>query len=355
MTLSLKATAAASLSLVASLVQADLLYYEPFDYTPGEDALKGAGRFLNEVNAGASGDIVGSTLEYRDAVGNALRVSGNHAHIDTSEEAAQVDNSGPISLVELDPEHAGINVRWFSMIGEQTAGTNARFIGLSFRAPDNTYKPNDGGSNTDEILNMGMNSMQSPQCWRIADRALTNNGQFANSGTPTTVRSFVVVKMELNVDGGSLERYTLWVNPLLNAEPDPATGFTFLSPDSDISQWSDINLIRLASGYQNANGPSSSWLVDEIRIGESWSDVSPYEEGFRVESVMPMSEGRIKLTWVTKPGRVDVVEWSADLQTWNPINESAILGAEQPALTEYTATPPVGSPHFFLRLRRIPD
>jgi hypothetical protein len=166
--------------------------------------------------------------------------------------------------------------------------------------------------------------------------------------------------MELNVAGlgiGNLERYSLWINPLLDRAPAEESGFTFTSQDSDINAWSDLNVIRIAAGFGTPPSQLSSLgLIDEVRIGDTWADVMPHEPAFSVETVTRLPNGAVQLAWKSRPNRTDVVEYTTDMQTWTPLPDSTRQGPQEEVLHSYTATPPpeaLAAQKFSVRVRRL--
>jgi hypothetical protein len=335
-------------------VSAAVHYYEPFSYPEGENALPGHGgyfAFVSGATTFASGDIAEGNLQYTDALGNTLRSLGNHAVIDTAEEGRRVDNRVGLNLSQVTG-----NVLWFSLVGRQIAGTGARFFNAGFYVPDNTVEPPDAGTALDEAFSIGMPSGQYPeQRWRVSSRATGTTGwSSAISGTSTLEPAFLVVRVELNFEGSDLERYTIWVNPILNTAPLEDNGFSVTSSYSDFAAWTDLSYLRLAAGESTAGNPASSWILDEIRIADTWQEVMPYDPPFRITSIEPISAaGGCRLKWTASPGRLDVVEWSTDLVAWQPYPQSASLGT---ALTEFhtwnAPPPPPGAAAFYLRVNR---
>jgi hypothetical protein len=98
--------------------------------------------------------------------------------------------------------------------------------------------------------------------------------------------------------------------------------------------------------------PASDWVLDEIRIGETFTDVTPHH-AFQIISVVkdPQTQGLV-IEWNAVPGETDVVEWSSNMQQWFPYAASSTThptGAETAIWT--TPAPPAGP--FFLRVRRL--
>ena len=337
----------ACICLVSAPLRADLLHYEPFDYPAGEDALDGNGGFVARV-AGAVADIVTGSLPYTDTLGNRLVTRGGHVLLDSDEEGAQVDERAPVNLAAAN----GATI-WVSVIGRQTAGTNARFLNVGFYAPDNTVLPADSGTSADEVFTLGMGSNLLPeQRWRLQSRATGTSTGFvsAASPVPTTQQTFLLARIALNAEG-TLERYTFWVNPLLDRQPPEDAGLTFLSTNSDIDSWADIITLRFAAGEAQGANPASAAVFDELRVGDSWADVMPSLPPLALThfSRDPVT-GVVSLRWFVEPEVQDVVEWSPDLASWLPYPESLRTGGLTRTEASFSVAPAAG-PRYFLRVR----
>ena len=348
---------------LAPSIQAGLLYYLPFatGYDPAaivEDGLKGQGVVghgnFGETNANASADLLPTSLVYVDAQGNTLATAGGAALIDSNEETADVSNIAPLALTGANAP-AG-NTLWISFIGQQTAGTTARFFNLGLRAPDNTFivtPPNiwDSGNTEDEIIVFGMGSMSSSQVWHMYDRGTNSLGRIlAPSEIPSTKRAFILARIELNAEGSN-ERYTMWVDPPLGVVPDEGVGLQFVSVNSDFNAWSNLFKIRLAAGYQNATGPSSAWQVDEIRMGDTWQDVTPYLP-LQIVACTRTSTNTLEVTWSAAPNCTDTVEWSTDLAEWHPFATSTRINPPSSVLATWE-TPVQTEPRVYFRVSRL--
>ena len=104
------------------------LYYEPFDYAEGEDALSATEAWASFRFVGSEADVIAGSLSYVDAAGAQLRTSGAKVLVDTADESQEVRHR-----VDLDiSAHQG-PVLWVSLLGEQTAGDAMRFINIAFK------------------------------------------------------------------------------------------------------------------------------------------------------------------------------------------------------------------------------
>lgn len=247
-----------------------LIWEESFDLPAARNGLNRYARFSPEGMISGGADIPEQGLSYTDAGGHRLLTRGRAALLDAADENGSLSYTSPFSP----PDGHGKSL-WISFLARQTAGTHERFINLCLRAADDTLEPADGDVIADEVLAIGMRSRLGPQVWQIWDRSTF--GQFslaALSEAPTTNSSFLLVRWELDAVGTN-ERATLWVNPPLTREPDESAGVAFTSQKSDVRRWSDLRQIRLGAGHGGQNLASSSWIVDEIRIGWSRAAVTP--------------------------------------------------------------------------------
>ena len=347
---------------LAPSLQAGLLYYLPFatGYDPAaivEDGLVGQG-VVGQGNFAANGssnaDLLPTSLVYVDAQGNTLVTAGGAALIDANEETVNVSNVASLALTGANAPSG--NTLWISFIGQQTAGTTARFFNLGLRAPDDTFivtPPNiyDLGNTEDEIIVFGMGSGASSQVWHMYDRGTNSLGRvLAPSEIPSTKRVFVLGRIELDAEGFN-ERYTMWVDPPLGKVPDEALGLSFVSVNSDFDAWSNLFQIRLAAGYQNTDGPSSAWQVDEIRMGDTWQEVTPYLP-LKIVACTRTPTETLEVTWNAAPNCTDTVEWSTDLADWHPYATSTRVNPPNAVLATWE-TPVQTEPRVYFRVSRL--
>jgi hypothetical protein len=341
-----RSVAALLLGFSTQPVTAGLLYYEGFAYPAAEDGLKYQGGFAANPDplAGVDADISEGSLRYMDSTGKVLPATGNHALIDTHEERATVSNIAPVFRQPGQLPSGG--ELWISFLGQQVAGTTLRFFNFSLRGPDNTLEPADSDTNMDEIFAIGMPSGADEQLWRLWDRSTgANLWTSAISTTPSTQLSLVLARIELNAVDGILERYTLWVNPPLGQAPVESEGFSVVSNDSDFSQWNDLEQVRLAAGH-NAGNPSA-WVVDEIRMADTWQEALPYIP-LDVTVAAPAPASPAQLRWTTAPDYTESPEWSPNLLEWFPLTNPITLSGTGLATCEL-AFPPAGNRYFRVR------
>ncbi len=247
-----------------------LIWEESFDLPAGPNGLNGTSRFSLEYPSTVCADITLEGLDYTDSDGVRLLTRGRAASLDATPLPVSLSQTTPLEL-PAGPE----NELWISLLARQTAGTDHRFFNLCLRAADNTLLPHDGDSSLDEILAIGMRSGKSGQFWQIWDR--TTGGlhmRAAVSSTPTTLTTFLLVRLERDADGPN-ERVTLWVNPPLSRDPDESAGFAYTSYQSDLTQWDDLRQLRLGAGHGGGSKLGTAWIVDEIRLGWNRKSVTP--------------------------------------------------------------------------------
>ena len=255
-----------------------MFYYEPFDYPVGENGLAEHGGFTKSYPKDpATTDIIAGSLHYTDATGNQLLTAGNAADLDAAEEHATISDSTALALPSPSPQ-----VLWISFIGQQTTGTGENFFNLCLWAPGGTSFPPDSNPYSDEIISVGMPSGSSEQVWQLWDRSTGQlHSQKSISQISTLQPTFVLVKLAANIDGTPLERGTLWLNPRLDITPPEADGLSYTADSSDLTELNQITVLRLGAGLRRPNSPASSWKVDEIRIGPTWSSVTPHQSGVK--------------------------------------------------------------------------
>lgn len=327
--------------------RAGLLFYEGFNYAPGENELVLFGGYSGTGN---QADILEGSLAWQDDAGNVLRSTGHSCLADGHEGTTTVSNVKAVNLV--DPVLGTQGDRWLAFVGRQTAGNASRFFNVVLWAPDGTIVPNDSGTAEDEVLAVGMPSAQvEGQAWRIWDRTTGAAGwRSAISTRLTTDLTLVVVKMELNAEGVS-ERFTMWLNPALDREPDVDAGRQFVSSDSNFGSWADITKVRIGAGGPNGGNPGSGFLLDELRIGTQFADVVPYVPVPNAVLAEGAAPGERLLSWLVLPGFRDELEVSGDLAEWT-VAETLVPDGPEPVLHDYPI--PLAAGRGYYRIRRSP-
>lgn len=224
---------------------AELLVYEPFDYPAGTalDTSNGGFGFDSDwgVRSQSSGHVAAGSLAWES-----LRVSGNSLYTpETASGTAWITRN----LAEPEPGQSdGTSYVSFLLRPELAPGqdTPGGFVGMSLI---NTFASQTGGE-----LFMG---------WAAIDKYTIENlggaGRVISELEPVFEQTaFFVLKAEFRT---GIDKFTLYINPTIG-EPEPATGLV----KEDI----DLNRV-LAVGIRS----SGEFTMDEIRIGETYADVTP--------------------------------------------------------------------------------
>jgi hypothetical protein len=236
----LKAIAATSL-LLGLEAQAQLLYYEGFNYTSGSSltAQNGGTGWGGAWTANGSGETISTPgFTYTDGSGNVLLTSPGDGIANFVS-----GNNGNFRALGTTLGTAGSTV-YISFL-DQVSSSTLPYAGLSLfngTSTENEFLGQPGGPTT-----FGF--------------AGTVSGQ---SSTPVTDLSLLVYEINFS---GTGETVSLFVDPTLGVQPATAdatgtsgTAFTF-------------DTIRIQSGGLTADGPAG---ISELRIGDTFSDVTPF-------------------------------------------------------------------------------
>ena len=220
-----------------ALLSAAELVYEPFDY--GADNLLagesgGAGWFDGWTQDGESCVVRSSGLNYTDLSGNALDTAG-----------ASLDTSGTATTRNFREMSDRYEDAWISCLFNLSA-TNSKFEGINFyRGATTVFAISN--SSADPSPTITLNNFVNNST------AGTGKGQFG-------VTHFVVLKLSRNSGSDQIE---VFVDPLLGEVPS--------TPDAVINA-SDFSFDRVRIAAQDG----ATLFVDELRVGETFADVSPH-------------------------------------------------------------------------------
>jgi hypothetical protein len=219
------------------------LAYESFDYNAADPLTSltgGSGWWDAWYQDGATVATGSAGLTYTDGIGNVLDAAGRCA-----------DTTGTATTRSLRDLDGGLkNDVWVSFLWQLPA-SNSKFEGVSF------YR------GTQQVF-----SVSNPSTTTSSRLYLTNN-LFANSGSDTQkgvfgTTHFIVVKLTKGGGTGGADRAEVFIDPLLSGNPS--------SPDSVING-ADFDFDRVRIAAQDG----SPLLVDELRVGASFADVSPHD------------------------------------------------------------------------------
>lgn len=234
----------ACLAACGALHAAELVY-EPFDYTAAENltSLAGGGGWASAWTQDGESSVIGPDgLTFTDGIGNVLAVSGRSAettHTATSRNFRTV--AGGL-LTDV----------WISFLWHLPASNN-KFEGLNFyRGTQATF------------------SISNPSTTAAATISLSNNLP-GGTGVSTQKGGFgvthlVVLRLTEGGGPGGADRVQAFIDPLLSGVPSV--------PDATVNGSNfDFDNLRIA-GQDGA-----TVILDEIRIGSSFADVTPHTAG----------------------------------------------------------------------------
>lgn len=220
-----------------------VLYHEPFDYSAADLTSNngGTGWSTAWTDSGNPAVVSASGLSYTDPAGRIFTVSGR---------SANTADGGAVTTISLRDFGGGmLNNVWVSFL-YQLPASNSKFEGVSF------YR------GTQQVF-----TVSNPSTTATASIYLTQN-LFANNGVNTGHGVFgkthlIVLKLTKGGGASGADRIEAFIDPILTVAPTtPAAtvdGMNF-----------DFNRVRLAG--QDGH----SLIVDEIRVGTTWEDVSPH-------------------------------------------------------------------------------
>ena len=243
------------------VLRADLIAYEPYDYVDGADLSNqsgGTGWGLPWTDTVGDTAILGS-LQYADSLGNSLVTSGNKAYYNGSGGTSSPYRDLPSVL------GADGTTTWVSFLGQRIGPLHSP---PTYYRAGNFSLFNRTLSSSTEQLAIGEGTNMPADTW-----ALVPDGSAAN-GIPSSVPFDALSLLVVRIDhlAGNDNAY-LFVNPILGAEPEVAQADVQSLGAFDFS----LNSVRPFAGNPHSSGyPHAELLLDEIRIGETFADVTPF-------------------------------------------------------------------------------
>ncbi len=263
-----------------SALMAGVFVYEGFDYDAG--ALTGSNGGTGWIDPWSpngshdAADVSVGSASYTDDNGNSLVTSGNRATFSTAVSNPSgfrsFDLSGaPAGLVENGKLGKDGTSVWMSFLW-QAEVEGAKWGGISlYDGPDGADNRLDVGQKSE--LEHGMGFPGSPTPSRVA------------STVPLGELSLLVVRLDFHeltdadpqaANNGQDEIY-MWVNPDLDSTPadGDALYLPFRRRDNAADQSPTYMLDRMRI-MKGGNGSWTSAQLDEIRLGETYADVTPF-------------------------------------------------------------------------------
>lgn len=263
-----------------SLTQAALIAYEGFDYAPGTSVagLNGGIGWTNAWSVGNTANFMGTnvvaSLSYSDPNNNALQTFGGSVIVGnpagTTSTTATPNRLLPVNLSGGYNVTAGPGaITWISFLYKRLnfdlgtlpflrQTTFSLFEGSGERVPIGSPNTTATVSNVFSVWGTGAHNVNAP---------------FQSPDYPITAGStyFVLLKVVTDATTATDTAY-VWVNwTNLAVEPNIASA-SLVQNEVNLSS---INVFRLQASNQNTSGSNAVFQVDEIRVGTTFSDVTP--------------------------------------------------------------------------------
>ncbi len=302
---------------VTHSTQANLLAYEPWDYTSGATFVGGGGGFgfssawlLNGGNA-ANNFVLQGGFTYTDAHGNSLAVSGNRALV-TGDGSATGDNIGgtaagsqPLRPFDFARGVDGTTVStWISVLALRTGLPNptpaaapddylyGRAAGVQF-----FYQSTTATTAGNEQFSIGRATQSSEtvkewpnDTWAVVQQGNANASKVSNVGFATPPADFLLIRIDhigaAANDLANADTMHMWINPLLDTVPDDATADVVFNSNEyaaalSVNRDFNFNKLRIFGGSAQTTPSGRSYgsiELDELRVGETFADVTPIPE-----------------------------------------------------------------------------
>ena len=244
--------------ILATVAQAKLLFYDGFDYPAGEE--------LGEASSSATWGndknqftIVTGSLYYPGILpptGNRVNVKATTPSLDSVrnlDDAWPKQSNGTLYVSFI------LRLHSFAQIRDSGTGTSLLTVSDTFNNTElfGINLINDGK------VRLGVLKYPSSDS-SVSSSAFYTNGTGANLLVDGSTTYLIVAKYEW-VEGASNDVVTLWVNPAQLGGSEEANNKVFTSGGKDGMR--SAGRLTLSRGL-NVN-------IDELRIGETWEDVTP--------------------------------------------------------------------------------
>jgi hypothetical protein len=376
---------------LASPTYGGLIVYEGFDYPAGDNIVgksggtgwagpwddgTGEGQYAAS-SAGHLSPVVASGLTYTDAAGNVLVVTGNKLlnsgtnRVDNTTFTSRPARTLPYLLC------TNGTTTWLSFLGQRVGSPNAS--GTFQRGANlSTFNTEIWSVNTSGQLSIGENSGNPPagvtnDTWSFAPLG-SNARRRASTNIFFTNLVLVVIRIDHFDDGtnapaatpdlGDCDNVFFWLNPPLGVEPSTNNAVTnILSTDisGPLTQGFDFafNRIVLFAGAANSTDPAAEWYVDELRVGDTYADVTPFIPFIsplppQWTGISHLPAGGILLTLTGAANGQYAIDYTTNLTTtsWQTLSKLSLDGSGQGTFTDND--PVAGDSQRYYRARKEP-
>ena len=262
-----------------------LLAYEGFDYPDGSD-ITGKNGGLGWTNAWyeiatfPSTNVAGS-LTYIDQSGNKLTTTGNKLR--NSGDATASNTSQPSRTLAHYYTATGTNqTTWLACLAQRFGtkdvdadGNSLYGRGANISMADTFDDPDSSPDTLTYRFTYGSHtSPKIPDVWEIDTATPATEIQSTNSIAQISLLVFRIDHVTNTVDIVPNDQVFMWVNPPLGVEPPTNTAAAILG-DTELS----FNHFEFFAGGNNGTYLQAEWYVDEIRLGTTYADVTPFTPG----------------------------------------------------------------------------
>lgn len=284
-----------------STATAGLLIYEPFDYTSGQSItgqanthsaaaetwqLAGPAAALHVVGSGSlSPSAAMTSAGFPAPIGN----DGNLVKSGTSSAYDRLSIPNAFNP-DLTPKYGANSTLYYSLLldvpsitGLTIAHTNLNANNDGLIAFNNSQGAQGTAPNTwtgELVIRLG--STTGTYNLGIRGSTTTNNTTYFTGDLTPGTTYFVVVEAQLGATPGTAAQdlNSLWINPSpstfglsegLRPAPDGSSNGAMSATNSNNSMQSII----IGAGIATSGAAPNSTLMDEIRVGETWKDVTP--------------------------------------------------------------------------------
>jgi hypothetical protein len=242
---------------VAAASQAALIAYEGFNYTAGESLNGKTGTW--PVTNGWFASATATTIASSGLTYGTLPVTGN---------ALAVTNNNTVYSRKIGNSTLVNQTTWFSiLVNPAASGALQRFM-------VGTYQVNTSGSASSSYgVGFTIDGVN------LTSRASANSGTLTTTGSgagliTTESVNFIIGRLTLTSAGAGSESMDLWVNPA-NYTSEGALGTANINVVGDFRMGWDYttNPSEVAIGFQGTQSGTRYTVFDEMRLGNSLSDV----------------------------------------------------------------------------------
>ena len=336
-----------------------LLAYEGFDYPDGSDITgqNGGLGWTNawyEIAAFPSTSVAGS-LTYTDQSGNKLITTGNKLR--NSGDATASNTSQPSrTLAHYFTATETNQTTWLTCLAQRfgtkdvdpNGGPDFYGRGANISMADTVDDPDSDPATLTYRFTYGSHTGEKLDVWEIDIASPVFEIQTTNSIEQISLLAFRVDHITNTVDTVPNDVVFMWVNPPLGVEPSTNTAAAIIG-DTELS----FDHFEFFAGGNNGTYLQAEWYVDEIRLGTTYADVTPFTPGGGGPNItitnIKVNGDKLELSFTTpKPSSTHVIEQTSRLpaSTWTGVTNVTFSSAPGNTLIA-TFAKPSSAPAFY--------